>query len=317
VPRFILKNFTKGKKPQLYVYDKSNDNIFKTNIKNIATESGFYDLEIDNNLLTLEPSLADLEGNTAGIVKKLIKAKRLDILDEDNLAILAAFLAVQFVRTKEHRLRFKHLDDLFAKKLKEMGVREENITEIVNVPTDIPHGKWIGFRSVINANDFVPHLLNKAWVLFETSRKYPFYISDNPITLHNELDHGPYGNLGLAVKGIEIYLPISTTLCIGLLCPSLANKFLETYDKIKLLDQIAPGRFDAEMGNLKFGRAFCEGIAKGIPIKVIEDNVTMLNSLQVMFSSRFVYCETNSFDLIKRMINDNNKYREGLKPTVS
>ena len=47
VPRFLLKNFAKGKKPQIFVYDKSNDKQFKTNIKNIAAETGFYDIKVD------------------------------------------------------------------------------------------------------------------------------------------------------------------------------------------------------------------------------------------------------------------------------
>lgn len=317
VPIFILKHFTKGKKPQIYVYDKSNDNQFHTNIKNIAAENGFYDLEVDDGALTLEPGLAHLEENTSGIIKKIIKQKTLKILDEHEVAILAVFLAVQFVRTKEHRLRFEHLGELFAQKLRDMGATEENIAEQTKSATGLPEDKLIGLRSVLGAKEFVPHFLNKVWVLYETTHKYPFYISDNPLTLHNEVDHGPYGNIGLAVKGIEIYLPISTTLCLGFLCPSIAEEFQKAYDTIQSLDKTSPGLADAIMNKPEAARAFCEGLVNGTPIQVIEDSVTMMNSLQVMFSSRFVYCENNSFDLVKRMIGDNEKFREGLKPTVS
>ena len=58
VPRFLLRNFTQGKKPQIFVYDKSNDKQFRTNIKNVAAESGFYDIEVEDGFLTLEPGLA-------------------------------------------------------------------------------------------------------------------------------------------------------------------------------------------------------------------------------------------------------------------
>ena len=75
VPRFLLKHFTRGKNPQIFVYDKSNDNQFRTNIKNIATENGFYDLEVDEGILTLEPGLAHIEGNTSGILQKILKEK--------------------------------------------------------------------------------------------------------------------------------------------------------------------------------------------------------------------------------------------------
>lgn len=317
VPRFLLKHFTSGKKPQIFVYDKSNDNQFRTNIKNIAAEHGFYDIEVDDEILTLEPGLAHLEANTSGIIKKILKERTLKTLDEHEVAILAVFLAVQFVRTKEHRLRFEHLGELFAQKLRDMGVSEENITEQTKSKTGLPEDKLIGFESVLGAKEFVPHFLNKVWVLFETTIKHPFYISDNPLTLHNEVDHGPYGNIGLAVRGIEIYLPISTTLCLGLLCPSIAKEFQNAYENLRQLDQVAPGLADTIMNNPEASRAFCEGLVNGTPIQVIEDNVMMMNSLQVMHSSRFLYCETDYFDLAKRMIKDNSKFREGLKPTLS
>ena len=70
------------------------------------------------------------------------------------------------------------------------------------------------------------------------------------------------------------------------------------------------------MKKQNFARAFCDGLVNGTPIRVVEDNVTMINSLQVMFSSRFVYCESDSFELVEKMIRDNQKYREGLKPVM-
>lgn len=317
VPRFLLKHFTQGEKPKIFVYDKSNDNKFHTNIKNIAAENGFYDIEVDDGILTLEPGLAQLESNSSGIIKKLIKQRTLKTLDEHEVAILAVFLAVQFVRTKEYRLRFEHLGELFAEKLREIGATEENIAEQTKSATGLPEDKLIGLQSVLGAKEFVPYFLNKVWVLFETTNKRPFYISDNPLTLHNELDHGPYGNIGLAVRGIEIYLPISTTLCLGLLCPSIAKEFQKAYENLRILDQEVPGMADTIMNKPKAARAFCEGLVNGTPIQIIEDNVMMMNSLQVMYSSRFVYCEIDSFDLVKSMLTDNEKFREGLKPTVN
>ena len=195
-----------------------------------------------------------------------------------------------------------------------MGASEENIREVTESPNNVPEDKLFGLRSLVTAREFIPHFLNKAWVLLETMPQNPFFTSDNPIGLHNEMDYGPYGNLGLAVKGIEIYFPISSTLCINLLCPTIAEEFRKAYDNLRMLDQMSPGLADSIMKRPTFARAFCDGLLNGTPIKVLEDNVTMINSLQVVYSSRFVYCEINSFDLVKRMIRDNPKYREGLKP---
>jgi hypothetical protein len=316
VPRFLLKNFTHGKKPKVFVYDKSNDKRFHTNIKNVAAENGFYDMEVEYGVLTMEPGLSRLETSTSAIIKKLTKNKDIKLLSDDEAGILAFFLAVQFVRTKEHRLKFEHIGKQFIETLREMDASEEQIKEMIGSPGEIPENKLFGLKSLANAKDFVPHFLSKVWLLLETTPKHPFFISDNPITFHNDMDHRPYGNLGLAVKGIQIYFPLSSTLCLNLLCPTIAEEFRKAYDNMKLLDQIAPGLADSTMKRPTFARAFCEGFMNGTPIQVIEDNITMLNSLQVMFSSRFVYCEFDKFELVEKMIRDNGKFREGLKPVV-
>lgn len=317
VPRFLLKNFATGKKPQVFVYDKSNDRQFKTNIKNIAAETGFYDIEVGDGRLTLEPKLGHLETNASSVIKKIVGTKSLQNLDEQDVAVLAVFLAVQFVRTKEHRLRFEHVGELLRERLSAMGATEENIAELTESQHGVPEDKMIGFQSIIKSDEFVPHFLNKQWALFETTIDNPFYISDSPITLHNELDHGLYGNIGLGVKGIEIYFPLSSTLSLGLLCPSIGEEFQKGYDNIKFLDKNLPGMADAIMKKSKTARAFCEGLRNGTAIQLVKDNVTMMNSLQVMYSSRFVYCEDDGFNLIKQMISDNDKFRTGLKPVAS
>lgn len=311
VPRCLLKNFAKGKKPQIWVYDKHADTIFRTNIKNVAAERGFYDLSVDDNLLTVEPSLAHLESHASSIISTLINTKNLGRLDVRQRTILSVFLAVQFVRTKEHRVRFDVLGDLFIDKLKERGASDEETQQLIGGTVD---SKRFGLRSILDTKRFIPHFLNKAWALFETGISTPLYVSDNPITLHNKLDHEPYGNLGLSVRGIEIYVPLSTTLCLGLLCPSIGNEYVKAYDNFRLIDEILPGKADQLLKNSKRAREFCEGVVSGTSISLEAENVSMLNSLQVLYSSRFVYCETNNFDLVKRMIANNEAHRHGLRP---
>lgn len=317
VPKLLLRNFSSGKKHKIWVYDKSNGNRFHTNIKNVAAENGFYNIEVGEELLSFEPGLGQLESKASKVIKDIVRSKSIKSLDEHAVAILAMFLAVQFVRTKEHRLRYEHLGESVKRKFKKMGASEADIEEITKSGSDLPVDKLVGFKAIVGANKFVPYFINKIWVLFETSNKNPFYISDNPVTMHNELDHGPYGNIGLAVRGVEIYLPISTTLCLGILCPSLVEEYQKLHKNIEMLNQVAPGMLDKVVANHKVVSAFYEGCVNGTPIKVIEDNVTMLNSLQVIFSSRFVYCAYDSFKLVEKMINDNEKYKVGLKPVVS
>ena len=62
VPRFILKNFNcgrKGKKPQVWVFDKHTGNKFRSNIENVAAENSFYDFNFEGIELTVEQTLSE------------------------------------------------------------------------------------------------------------------------------------------------------------------------------------------------------------------------------------------------------------------
>ena len=57
------------------------------------------------------------------------------------------------------------------------------------------------------------------------------YISDNPLVMHNQKDFGPYGNIGLAVPGIEIYYPLSPNTILAYMCPLALKKTEEAHAK--------------------------------------------------------------------------------------
>ena len=314
VPRFLLKNFTTGKKPYIWVFDKHKEVSFRTNIKNIAAEKGFYNFETADSTLTLEPGLAHLEDRTSSILSELLKSKKLSILKEDSRVVLSFFMAVQFVRTKEHRLILKSLSDALINKLKQMGASDEEVSRFIASEDD---DKISSLKLILDAKKFAPHFLNKTWMLFETSISAPLYISDNPMTLDNQLDHSPYGNLGLAVRGIEIYLPLSTTICLGFICPSIGEEVVKAEQNFRILDQMDPGTAEGLLKDPVGTREYCKRVVNGTPIALKHENVMRLNSLQVRFSSRFVYCETDDFDLVRTMIKDNPKSREELKPTFN
>ena len=82
--------------------------------------------------------------------------------------------------------------------------------------------KEMALSSLADHDQFAAHLLNKTWLLFETKPAVPFYISDNPVALQNEdASRKPVRrNLGVAVRGIQIYLPMSNTLVLAFFCRS-------------------------------------------------------------------------------------------------
>jgi hypothetical protein len=117
----------------------------------------------------------------------------------------------------------------------------------------------------------VPYFLNKEWVLFDAPKGGSMYISDNPVALQNEVDHGPYGNLGLAVRGSEIHVPLSSALTIGLLCPTLIEPFRRSAENFRLLDRRSPGAIDRALRKPRFAREFCAGLETGSAIPLVSE----------------------------------------------
>ena len=76
--------------------------------------------------------------------------------------------------------------------------------------------------------------------------------------------------LGLRAQGIQIYLPISSTLCLGFLCPTI----------------------NLPLGVRIFGR----------PLGLSPANVEHFNSLQVLNAEQLVYSRCDNFDLARAML---------------
>ena len=175
------------------------------------------------------------------------------------------------------------------------------------------------------------NLRDKDAILLKTDLDHPFWISDNPVTMHNDNDFGPYGNIGLRVPGIQVYLPISPNITLGVWCPTLATKLFEVVEQCEkqrkqLLVEKTLGRNVEQIGlssQLAQLDAYLEthaptstALREGTPVQCEEDTVTFLNSLQVRSSNRFLISRTDSFDLAEQMINDSAEYRSGFRITT-
>lgn len=124
---------------------------------------------------------------------------------------------------------------------------------------------------------FGHHFSNKAWVLLETERSRPFIIGDNPLTLHNSIDMGPRGNLGLAVVGIEIYFPLSPARALAMWCPSLVEEFLTTDARLRS----SPVHSLTRLARPEHGTRIDEmgaAIRTGSPLSSDRDNILHFNT---------------------------------------
>lgn len=311
VPRFLLKNFC-STAPKIWAYDKATDRSFETNVQNVAGERDFYEAEIGDKVVSLEAGLSDMESKTKAVIDRILLERSIASLSEDDRLRIALFVAVQMRRVPNQRESLRALTSAF-KKVMDDRFDPALMDGYVEMTTE--DAKVHSIMSLAEPNPFTPHILNKTWLLFETEGATPFYISDNPVALQNQVKSAsPFeGNLGLAVPGIEIYMPISSAMTLGFYCRSHEEGIRNTMDRMRT-SVVRDAGFPMDFGPLlDWMRAF----RKGTPLKSTPDNVLNHNSLQVQQAERYVFSSEPDFSLVKSMIADEPQFRIGPRPRIS
>ena len=103
VPQLLLKAFAHGKRKQVYVFDKLTDETFRTGTRNIAGEKGFYDVNAGGGVVSIDPALSKLEDQAAVVLNQIRGAQSLRTLTSEGKTVLAMFIAVQHLRSKQFR----------------------------------------------------------------------------------------------------------------------------------------------------------------------------------------------------------------------
>lgn len=330
VPQFLLRNFAipnkKSKDEQIYVFDKHTDKVFPTNVKNIASERGFYDFYVGEEDRSLEPSLSTLEAQTQQALDKIIQNENLSVLSEEDRYWIALFVGTQFLRVKKQREMMKKFSREMAERIREMGFDPKEIEDAQEM--DDEQVKMMTMRSFAKNSPVLAELvLKKIWILFKFPEENPLYISDHPVAMHNDQDFGPYGNIGFAVPMIQIYLPIGSNLALAFWCPAMEKRFRENVAEIEKIEkemtmqlvmnphlnrEQAQGLLELCKREKQKPFGFIEKVNAGLPIMQTADQVMFMNSLQVHWAHRFVMCRDKDFALVERMIGDNEKYRTGI-----
>ncbi|HEX3657216.1 MAG TPA: DUF4238 domain-containing protein [Pirellulales bacterium] len=287
VPQFILRRFH-NEDGRLHVYDKWTRRSFVSSARNVAAETGFYDIKVENEVVTLEPVMCEIESAALGAINALTDNASLASMSVEDKYAVAYFFGVQAMRTRSARDLVKQMQEAFRRILPEKNLQE----------SDLPAGffmdeEQLRMASLMNlriADELTPHLLNKAWLLNQAPPECSFLISDNPLARHNDHTSDLRGNGGLACRGIQIHMPLSPTVTLSFLCETLIAPFRE-YRRTRL----CPGEPLPLLDAIDFGR----------PLPIANDSVTHLNSLQVANATRFVFASNDDFSLVERMLDEN------------
>ena len=279
VPQFYLKKFDSGN-DQIFVFDKFNNRVFPTNVRNVASEKGFYDLpERESNDLGIDISLVDEElkkmedlfpKSLDYVINQVYKKRRRrGLFTEYHKKVMALFLIIQFIRTRENRKLIEDSIDLFGEALLEefddLNRAEYSVERGKDMSSLVQAGMIFDEDTLLR---FVEGLLTHIWIIGKNNTENPLYTSDNPVvrTPHYSDPYKSYSGLGS--YGIEIAFPLNSQLILLLFERNAFKNHLDKENKIISLD---------------------------------DENVEYYNSFQVSRSYQRVFCSSNNFKLIREM----------------
>lgn len=329
VPKFVLRHFlADATTERVNVYDKHDDRSFVTSIKNIMAERRFNEFAFDDDYIaSFEPIACGAEDQVLPAYREVIAHRRLDDRPEQKAA-LAVFLAFQFLRTKSHRDQWRAMEEETVKMVEASGGRMQDMQGWENwQPATEDSLKREHLMSIQGHIGEVAQIIGqKDFLLMEPAPGTNFYLGDNPVVLANSRDFGPYGNLGLAVAGIEIYMPLSADFLLCAWCPSILAGIRERLPiaqrecEADALARVARGELDAAgmrqilkdfAAATRDQRELVTCAAEGLPISSLPINMEYYNSLQTSYAYRYVIDKDGDFDLARRVNRENPQFQRG------
>jgi hypothetical protein len=305
VPQFLLRNFAETGKDQIHVFDKREERVFRAHVRKVAAESGLYDINMPQGVVSAESALSSLEGAASAAITKILRGQTLKMMTKDEIGVLAIFIGTQMLRVTHQVETIFQMTELLRKKWGTLPGMPENEMDAKK------QAREAMVQNLHIALDLLPHLLNKTWLLFKAHPDSTFYISDNPVTMHNASRNPWRGSLGVAVKGIEIHLPLSPAITLALYCKSHEEGWMLTKAQHEILQTagiVVPPGFEAQEA------AFAEllrGLETGTPIQLSAKVTAFQNELQIWNSSRFLFSGNIDFELVKDSIKRDPAFKHG------
>lgn len=334
VPRFLLDKFsfeTRGKKNRLFTFDKLNEKSFEQTVFDATTMNSFYNFIGHPKRVSLEPLLGVYEGQAAPLIKRIVQDRSICWLSEEDKYKVAEFIAMQQSRSNTRLQLMERMVSALDERLSQIDP-SDNKVETGFGPEGLDDRKNIFLKGILDQAEVVSIFLEKCWILFETTKENPFFISDNPVSLYNSIEMKGYGNLGIALEGIEIYIPLSSTITLGLICPSIAKlrvqeaakvssqlKIMDYFNKLDMFQKklVLDGagqthtEFLQVIKNLSSLVEMAKSFKDGTSCLIANDKVNHLNNLQVSQSERYIFSARNDFEIVQEMIGMNEKYKYG------
>lgn len=283
VPRSLLRQFAApDRNDQVFVYNKNGRRSYPSSINDAGAERDFYAVGTGPRRFNWEPAFQLLDDRLAEALRELNTCEDLAEVGETVREDLPVLIATQLLRTQLQRTSAPDL----AEKLNSIGekfdVQELDISDDAN--------RFLHFQRVLGMERLAVVLGTKDFLLLRSTDVLPtLWISDNPVVIHNTF---PYGRHGVSAPGVEIYLPISTTRCLALYCPSIGEQIRESLDAAHPRAALsAPLYMD-----------LLNAIERGSAVPIDTAFVSFLNELQIRQSSEYVYSASPDFEAAEMIL---------------
>jgi hypothetical protein len=303
VPQFLLRGFHTGNEAQIWAFDKTTSKSFTTAIDKVASEHGFYNVD---GSAELDDVIQKFEEATAPIINEIRERKSLASIDEGKRIWLSGFTALQHVRTKAFSERSQDLMRRLTYFVTQTSGGEPSEQVRKQLGLDEPGTEHEKTLSTILGlvRPAVDELQKKHMILYRSDGSSLFCIGDSPVALHNTLNPGDgiRGTLGLAVPGIEVYLPISKDLILAHMCLSIAVSCIGLEEEARSM-----GFTHAHAG------PYLRAVKYGTAILMENEHIRFQNSLQLGFAERFVYSSVDNFEDGRNILVEDPHQRMGLR----
>jgi hypothetical protein len=326
VPQLLLRGFLSrdadlAAKEQVHVMDLNDGRTFVPPIAKIMGERRFNDFWIEEDTLgTIEPAAGRIETHVAPLIERIRREKRLERSPEEfgDLALLMAF---QFIRTKKMRLLPERLSRQLIEHVVKMGLdpgKVRGLEPLTEEMLKLTHVR----QQIEGLENYTRLIAEKEFFLMTAPAGSSFYISDHPVALHNdEAQRGPFGQLGLGVPYIQIYLPLSADVMLCAYDPAVLGQLMKGRDalfkemQIELLGmlqrrQIAPAEMrrtiELTKGQDLVG-PLIETIRAGEAVQAGPEQVDCYNSLQCFHAHRFIVDPAGDFSIAREMMPEREK----------
>lgn len=298
VPRVYLQRFANAK-GQIWVYDKERRNTFQSNVKNVGAENRFYDSDLlgaaTGDKQFIERYLSDIEGKYSTISESILSSlhsHKFKILSARHRHFLAAYMVIQWMRTKEARIKHQQMTEVFEKIYRKMfsdrGMSPPPNHELLDEKPSDEIAREMQNRSLLDVGQIsmmASVLYRHIWVIFEVSETASLFTSDHPFVKRPHIVDSLRGTDGIASEGIEIMFPLSP-------------RYILTLYERKYFGDVSTA--DGTLARMKG-----------------HESTVYYNQFQVFQSSRFVFSRENDFSQVDEILDRMPIYGEASRKRVA